>query len=271
MIKADCHLHSIFSPDSQEKLDNIVQMSIAKGLKCIYITDHYEHENPCLPDPKDWLDLSKYQEKIIELKNLYRDSIDIRLGIEFGMQPQIKPHLSDVARKYPFDFILGSSHTIGGFDVGFDATEYSVGKNHFTFHQGYFEEILSCIDNFQDFDVYGHIDYIIRYGKFEPRDVNLSLHYDILKEIFTKLIAKGKGIELNTSGYRYRLNQFHPKKAILELYRTLGGEIITVGSDAHRAQDIAFEFNAAEQLLKDIGYKYYTLFKNRTPIFEKLG
>ncbi|MCX5773208.1 MAG: histidinol-phosphatase HisJ family protein [Fusobacteria bacterium] len=271
MIKADCHLHSNFSPDSQENFDNIISISKQKGLEKIYITDHYEHENPFLSDPKDWLNLGNYQDEILKLKEIHQKELDIRLGIEFGMQPQIKAHLKEVAQKYPFDFIIASSHTICGHDVGFDATEYAVGKTQFQFYQGYFEEILACMENFSEFDVYGHIDYIIRYGKFETKDVDLTLHRDILEVIFKKLIENGKGIELNTSGTRYRLDQFHPKKDILKLYQSLGGEIITVGSDAHRAIDIGFEFSKAEELLQTLGFGYYTLFEKRKPIFQKLG
>jgi len=271
MIKADCHLHSKFSPDSQENFENIITSAKNRGLKRIYFTDHYEYNNPCLPDPKDWLDLERYQSTLHSLHAQHKNELDIRLGIEFGMQPEIKEHLNEIAKKYPFDFIIGSSHTIGGNDVGFDATEYAKGKNQFQFYQGYFEEILACIENFDSFDVYGHIDYIIRYGKYETKDVDMKAHHDILEEIFKKLIAKGKGIELNTSGIRYKLSQFHPKKEILQLYRSLGGEIITIGSDAHRAVDIGFEFSTAENLLQEVGFKYYTLFEKRKPTFHKLG
>ena len=82
---------------------------------------------------------------------------------------------------------------------------------------------------------------------------------------------QGKGIELNTAGFKYGLGFAHPHISILKRYKELGGEVITVGSDAHQPENIAYDFDRAKEVLKDSGFKYYTEFKGRKPIFIQVG
>ena len=84
------------------------------------------------------------------------------------------------------------------------------------------------------------------------------------------MIENGKGIELNTAGYKYGLGFCHPHPEIIKRYRQLGGEIITIGSDGHRPEHIAYDFNKVEKVLKDSGFQWYTKFKNRKPVFYDL-
>ena len=132
----------------------------------------------------------------------------------------------------------------------------------------YFESILANIAAFDDFDVYGHLDYVVRYSgakSYRPADYS-----DILDEILKKLVSMGKGIELNTAGLKYGLGWAHPHPEVLRRYRELGGEVITVGSDGHRAEHYAWEFGAAEDILRAAGFTHYTVFRKRKPEFVKL-
>ena len=97
----------------------------------------------------------------------------------------------------------------------------------------YFESILENISAYDGFDVYGHIDYVVRYGPNKNREYSYGRYKDILDEILKKLISMGKGIELNTGGYHYGLGEPNPCTAVIRRYRELGGEIITIGADAH--------------------------------------
>ena len=96
----------------------------------------------------------------------------------------------------------------------------------------YFESILENISAYDGFDVYGHIDYVVRYGPNRNREYSYGRYKDILDEILKKLISMGKGIELNTGGYHYGLGEPNPCTAVIRRYRELGGEIITIGADA---------------------------------------
>ena len=132
----------------------------------------------------------------------------------------------------------------------------------------YFESILENVKAFKKYNVYGHLDYVVRYGKNKYFDFND--YKDVFKEILIIIIENGKGIEVNTAGLRKNLGYPHPHKDILKMYKDLGGEIITVGSDAHFSEHIAYKFDEAREYLKQVGFRYYTVFENQDSKFLKL-
>ena len=132
------------------------------------------------------------------------------------------------------------------------------------------ELILENIKKFSNFDVYGHLDYVVRYGPNKDKEYTYEKYKDILDSILKLLIEKGKGIEINTGGVKSGLKELHPCTSIVKRYRELGGEIITIGSDAHTPEHIASHFNRAEEVLKECGFKYYTIFEKRVAEFKKL-
>ena len=87
---------------------------------------------------------------------------------------------------------------------------------------------------------------------------------------FRVLIQKNIGLECNTGGFKYGLGHPNPTEQILTRYHEMGGEIVTLGSDAHAPQHLAYDFNRAAMLLKECGFQYYTIFKNRKPKFLPL-
>lgn len=134
----------------------------------------------------------------------------------------------------------------------------------------YFENLLKNVEVYSHYSVYGHLDLITRYGGEKFRGLNYDKQKDIIDEILKIIIYKGKGIEINTSGFRYGENRFYPDTRVLKRYFGLGGEIITVGSDAHRKEDIGKDFNRVYDFLKSIGQNYICLFENMNPIFKKI-
>ena len=134
----------------------------------------------------------------------------------------------------------------------------------------YFETVLSNVTNYNNFNVYGHIDFITRYGGPNYRGLNFKENEDLIQEILKTLISKNKGIEINTSGFRYKEDRTYPSFEVLKKYVELGGEIITIGSDAHIADYIGMDFDYAYDMLKSLGVKYICSFKNREPIFQKI-
>ena len=134
----------------------------------------------------------------------------------------------------------------------------------------YFESVLTNVKTDVNFDVYGHLDYVVRYGPNKDAYYSYEKFADIIDEILRLLIGKGKGIELNTAGFKYGLAHAHPTEAILKRYRELGGEIITIGSDGHAKEQVAWDFHKVPDLLKTAGFDYYTVFKNRKPQFIKI-
>ena len=133
-----------------------------------------------------------------------------------------------------------------------------------------FEETLKNAKSNVDFDVYGHLDYVVRYGPNKNKYYSYEKFADIIDEILRTLISRGKGIELNTAGFKYGLGHAHPTMDTLKRYKELGGEIITIGSDGHAPEQIAWEFEKAPAILKEAGFDYFTIYQARQPKFIKL-
>lgn len=266
----DTHLHSSFSADSTAEPRAQIERAIELGLDGICFTDHCDYDYPENPDGsplKNWeLDVPPYLKAIRELKYEYLDRIEVCCGIELGLQPHLADRLKALVRNTDFDFVIGSSHLAHGRDVYFK--EYFEGRTEREAYREYFESILENLAVFEDFDSYGHLDYVVRYGPNQNRDYSYTAYADIIDEILKKLIWLGKGLELNTAGFKYGLkNQPHPTEDILKRYRELGGEILTIGADAHTPEHLAYAFDKVPEILRACGFKYYTVFRGRDAEF----
>lgn len=278
MIISDFHTHSSNSGDCDAKMSNQIEAALKKGLVHLCITEHMDIDYPQVPEGHEdeecsfLLDAEKYYAEYIEMKEKYASCsssntpFNLFFGVELGLQSQIADDNLAFSRSYPFDFIIASSHTLYKLDPYYK--EFWDDRDEANVTKDYFESIYENIGLFNNFDVYGHLDYIVRYGK--NKDYIFADYSDIIEAILKKLIDMGKGIEINTCGLRNGLKYPNPRPEILKLYRSLGGEIITVGSDAHRSEHVAWEFDIAEKLLIDCGFKYYTIFSERKPEFIKL-
>ena len=261
----DCHMHSSFSADSDTPMEVMIQRAVETGLQGITFTEHLDPDYPVTPDK---LNIPAYKEKLAELSDIYKDKIQVRFGIELGLQMHLGEYFDSLLSQTPFDFVIGSSHLVHGYDPYYP--EFFEGRKEFLCYMEYFESILENISAYDGFDVYGHIDYVVRYGPNRNREYSYGRYKDILDEILKKLISMGKGIELNTGGYHYGLGEPNPCTAVIRRYRELGGEIITIGADAHTPDKIACAFDKAASVLEACGFRYYTIFKDRKPEFISL-
>lgn len=265
-MRADVHMHCGFSNDSETRPEDMVESAIAKGLSVICFTDHYDKDN------LDWgdeaiFDVESYFQKMMALQEEYRDRIDIRIGVEIGMQPYLAEYYQNFMAQHPFDFVIGSVHSVLEHDVALDFFQKHSDPEGYKI---YFEEMLQDVQKIKSYDVLGHLDYIVRYSNQGSKGFNLNDYMDIIEEILKQVIAHGKGIEMNMSGLKYGLGAPHPQPEIIKRYRELGGEIITVGADGHIPEHIAYDYHLADDILKSCGFKYYTEFKGRKPVFVKI-
>ena len=262
----DCHMHSSFSADSDTPMEVMIHRAVETGLQGITFTEHLDPDYPVTPDNLDFsLNIPAYKEKLAELSDMYKDKIQVRFGIELGLQMHLGEYFDSLLSQTPFDFVIGSSHLVHPY-----YPEFFEERKEFLCYMEYFESILENISAYDGFDVYGHIDYVVRYGPNKNREYSYGRYKDILDEILKKLISMGKGIELNTGGYHYGLGEPNPCTAVIRRYRELGGEIITIGADAHTPDKIACAFDKAASVLEACGFRYYTIFKDRKPEFISL-
>lgn len=270
-ITADCHLHSSFSGDTDTPMEEMVLKGISLGLKTMCFTEHHDIAFPDSPEESGsifLLNTDSYLYDLIKLKEKYQDQISLLFGVELGLQSEVLRKIAVYAKSYEFDFIIGSSHICHGKDPYYPA--FYEGRSEEEAYREYFTSILENVKKFSNFDVYGHLDYVIRYGPSGDRDYSYEKYRDIFDKILETLLENGKGIELNTGSIESGMKEFHPCMGIIKRYRQLGGEIITVGSDAHDTSDIAGYFPRAAEVLESCGFRYYTVFRNRMPEFIRI-
>jgi len=232
----------------------------------ITFTEHYD-DYTGLETKLRTLDVLDYYNKYLLYKN--DNILKTNFGIEIGLQPDLVNEIENMTTQYPFDFIIGSSHITCKKDMAMDKSFFD-GYSRKEAYLRYFKEVLQNIILYNQFDVYGHLDYVVRYGGYASKKIEYSEFKEILDEILINLIKKDKGIEINTSGIRYRLGNPHPNIDVIKRYKELGGKIITMGSDAHQIQDLAKNFNEAFDILEDVGYKEVAIYHNRIPDFVKI-
>lgn len=269
-IKADYHIHTSFSGDSDAPMEEVIQKAVALGLTHICITEHYDPDYVYAPGEEGLFELNtdSYLYELLKLREKYKDQITVGFGVELGLQTHLKRALAVYTKSHDFDFIIGSSHLCNRRDPYYPS--FFEGRSEEETHREYFQTILECARSLPYFDVYGHLDYVVRYGPTKNEKYTYAKHADIFDQILTHLIENGKGIELNTNGLRTGLGQPNPCADIIRRYRELGGEIITIGSDAHTPMDIASHFDEACDLLKACGFRYYCIFQSRMPEYLKL-
>ena len=264
----DYHLHSHFSADSEMTMDEICQAAIEKGLDEIAITDH--HDIDYQDDTIEFLiDKDKYLKEITIMQRKYKDKLVIKKGIEMGLQSHIlqqsKEYLSN-----NFDFIIGSFHTVEKSDLY--NGDFFEKYNQWEAYIQYLKAVLEVVEKYDHYSVVGHLDIIRRYGNFKnkPQLLENNEAAEIIENILKTIIQKNKGLEVNTSGYRLDGKNPLPSFDILRLYYELGGKILTIGSDSHKAEDIAQKFDYTIQKLKEIGFEELTTFKKMKAIPYKI-
>jgi histidinol-phosphatase (PHP family) len=259
----DYHVHSSFSADCDVPMEEMVKRAILKGVKEICFTEHIDYDYPD-PTITFLLDLDKYNEEILRLKDKYKKEITIKKGVELGVQPHVLQDYKKIVQKEWLDFIICSMHTTKKQDL--HSLQFFENKSLYTAYEEYYTELLACIRSFKDYSILGHLDLVTRY-KYEE---GIYHFLDIIEEILKLVISEGKGIEVNNSGYRYGMNRALPSIDILKLYKDLNGEIITIGSDSHSPENLATRFKETVDMLKSLGFQYVATFQNKEPIFHKI-
>ncbi len=275
-MKSDYHIHTSYSDDSTFEMEEVVKLAIKIHLDEICFTDHVDYGvKRDWDDPKGILykndtvfmnvDYPSYMAQIAYLKEKYKDQIIIKAGMEFGMQVHTIPQYRRLFHAYPFDFIILSCHQVD--DLEFWTYEFQQGKSQIDYNKRYYQEIKNVISLYKDYSVLGHLDLIVRYDES-------PLPFDFIKEdikdILKIIIKDGKGLEVNTSSYRYHLNSTQPSIEILKLYKEMGGQIITIGSDSHEQSHLGAYIEETKALLKELGFTHFYTFKNMMPIAHAL-
>lgn len=266
MYLADCHNHTCCSPDSEAPLAAMAYAASKAGLSLLCTTDHLDllgwHGEPL----GEW-DWTPILEQYSAAKASCPKGLALRLGIELGAAQFYPERARDIVNDIPLDLIIGSAHNMspakGGEDFYF--VPYTCQEDCYRALDDYFTS-LYALAGMEEVDVIGHIIYPLRYMKRDGFDISLVPYYDTIHAILNRAAQHGRGIEVNTN----RGKDVQVWLPILELYRQAGGEIVTIGTDAHEAQHVGLGVKEAVDLLRELGFRYHTVFTRRKPEFIPL-
>ena len=285
----DYHVHSEFSDDSRESMEKQIEKAIELGFDEICFTDHVDYgikkdwaegniewrggdgisSSADKLDPLSNVNYMEYFGKILRMKETYKGKIQIKSGLEFGVQSITIPQYEELWARWNnvLDFALLSMHQVNNQE--FWTQEFQQGKTQKQYNEEYYEEILKVIRQYKHYSVLAHLDLIVRYDKQGVYPFDKVK--DLIAEILRTAIADGKGIEINTSSWHYGLKDTLPSRDILKLYKDLGGKIITIGSDAHNTSYLGDHIEEARKILRDeIGFEQFCTFDQMEPIFHNL-
>jgi histidinol-phosphatase (PHP family) len=259
----DAHNHTLFSEDCESSLDSMIESAMAKGIKHYTITDHLDLD---YQDKRFEFKLNHRERKeaILSAQIKYKDRIEIYYGLECGVQPHIINEVEKVIKNEKFDFVIASMHTTHRKDLY--TQDFYQDLSPIEAYKAYIKEFTLCLDTMNEYSVVGHLDIVKRY--------HIALHQvsleDVKEEILDLLrvvISKGKGIEVNTSGYKDAFNHAFPHPQILVWYKELGGHLITLGSDAHFPENIGQYYPEALACLESLGFEKIAIFKSMEASF----
>ncbi|MDD3242187.1 MAG: histidinol-phosphatase HisJ family protein [Eubacteriales bacterium] len=258
----DYHLHSSWSCDSHEPMPQVCAAAEAAGLKYIAMTDHMDE----LLEAFHLRDTAGYLEQIDLCRAAY-PSLTIARGLELDYHPECWASTRLLPEKLGLDFALVSVHYLQGKDPYYP--KFYEGREQ---HGTYLEYLQAVDDMAKAVDIpctLGHITYISKFAPYEHPLLRYADYSDLLDDILKTAVQKGLALEINTSGLKNHAGTL-PETDVLRRYRQLGGELLTVGSDAHQASFVGYEIAGALERARAAGFAYITTFSQCKPQFHKL-
>ncbi len=224
-MKTDYHIHSEYSYDSKIKADDLLDKAISLNYATIAITEHLD----LLPQELSVFglpSLKRYQARIRDLQSRYQGRIELVFGVEVGDYHLVRDFAQPLIERLDFGLILGSVHFLS------DHTNVAVPLKQALNSEGirdYYQHNLNLVSTC-DIDVLAHLGVYKRYYQATPDE---SACRRLLQEIFAVVIERNIALEINFSSFRKPYGRLIPEPDQIELYRSLGGNLFTIGSDAH--------------------------------------
>jgi len=254
----DQHMHTLFSPDSQETFENYLEQT--NGL--IISTEHLDFDDPYNDGADTILDYEEYIGKINQLNNKYGDRV--RRGIEIGYTEDSFEKIERYLEGKEFDVQLLSVHQNGTYDFLMPVIDRMDPKDVM---KEYFDLCITAVTNVDHANVFAHFDYGLRRLPVDVED--LKEFEPTLRQLLNLIIGKNMALELNTrSMYEYENVELY--RYIIGLYLEEGGEKFSIGSDAHSIEQYRYHFDDAVQLLKEFEVTRVVQFKDQEPYFEDI-
>lgn len=270
----DTHTHlAHFSSDGKQSIEELLSQAQKSGLAGVCITDHYEKDVIYIPGREEIFDLDEYFQLLQPLqKSVRTQGGELLIGIELGWMPGKEEHYARLLRR-PFDSVLLSLHILDGEDPYSDQHIYRTDKQ--SLYKRYLKRLGDIVSSFPDFDILAHFDYISRYAPYEDQKMRYSEMPAEFDSFLSQLIARDKCLEINTATIArlqkcgYSGSEAWPDAKIIEAYRRLGGQKISLGSDAHTPAHLGRFLPQTAKWLADIGFSETVAYRARRAISGK--
>ncbi len=245
MIITDMHVHSTFSIDAHDDIDTMCRTAIQKGVKYICFNEHHDlkpHES-CY----SLLDYEQYSRAIEEAREKFGQELKILKGVEFG-DPNYFPGELEKMLEKDFDMVMAGVHFVDDFIMGDRRLKKLYSEERI--YEKYYENVLKSVE-IGGFDVLAHLDFPKRYLD------EIYEFPEMIEEILQVLVKKNIALEINSSPLRKGLDEASPKPDVVESFIKIGGNRVTIGSDAHREADIAANFSQLPELYEKVPMGYF--------------
>ncbi|HNY23729.1 MAG TPA: histidinol-phosphatase HisJ family protein [Bacteroidales bacterium] len=273
MRLTDNHTHTVFSTDGRMTMVRAIEKAREINLSGICFTEHYDFDAPenvtlFTFDPQE------HQEEIgrtVRSMNLGAGlEFEVLKGVEVGIQPKSMEAVKEFLGRYCFDTVIASMHFIEDKDPYHG--DYYLDYGYKEAYGRYLESILTCLKDFDGYDILGHFDYVARYSPYKEHTITMAEFGEILDPILTLLAHNGKTFEINTKTYQpFAHGTPSLDTAILKRYKELGGDAVSLGSDAHTENHIGENFEYYSDIMKRCGFRYGVFYRQRKPVFVKLN
>lgn len=260
----DTHTHTSFSFDGRCSSVDMAERGKELGLNYMAFTDHLDRDYVHI-DRYSYvgqLDINRYIKEVTALKERYPF---LALGIELGYSEKAENDYCTMLEMARFDYVLNSIHTIDGQDVY--NSEYFEDKDKKTAYTNYLLQVNKSTKAKYFYNTISHLGFVRKNSTYEDNFMPLSEYGDVLEEIFKNIIDMGKTLEVNTN---IKTQDFMPTKELLTRYYEMGGRSIAFASDAHVANRIGDMYEQASEMVTGIGFRYWTVYRERKPIFIEI-
>lgn len=263
---ADLHTHTDSSPDSQAPIESMCRAALELGLPALAVTDHVEMTG-FLADGYDQSSERSYTQAI-DMQERFAGRLEILAGVELG-EPIFDPERSArLLADHAYDFVLGSIHNLED-GVDYYHVDYASADIDALLDE-YFRAELELVE-MGGIHSLAHLTYPMRYMPENKRPADTRRWQDVIDTMFRRMAERGIALEINTSGLRQAIGLTSPDLPLIRRFRELGGENITLGSDAHRPEDVGAGLETAAALAMEAGFRHVCLFRAGKPVYVRIG
>lgn len=272
-MKADLHVHSCCSADGESSIADYAGEAAQLGLAEVGFCEHADF------DPRDrscgTMQVALYDQEIASARSVPR-GVRLRQGVEISFQASLAGAIGKWLAGHSWDYVVASVHLVDYRDGWAIVSERPAIQAYFQGHSArqaylpYFEELLRAVESGLG-DVLGHFDLVKRYGAEVYGPLDPCAFEDEVRVVLKALVARGMALEVNTSGLRQAPGETYPALTVLRWYREIGGEVVTIGSDAHHARQLASGLLEGEALVRAAGFRAIVTYEQRQARFLDLA